>query len=348
MVTRTQPPESDLWLPLPAKGEEWNDHTIHTHYTGFSVPEEKIGVFIYCRYMPAFPLSSGGVCIFQGLDNEKPLDIEHCNFVITMPWPKTDGNTIEFTNGLQQDFLEPGKKVRLRYRSKPDKYGNCDVSFDILQEAVSPLLPRGHVMPGEDRDADPALKPGGSEQFMHCTGILNLHSKKYRIDCYPCRDRSWRQIRTEEEVVYPPVGWSPMYFGEDLSFHQVGYEAPDTNPVWEGIFEVDKSKPSHYFAQIITHGEVHDVVRVKRNVLEYHPKLFSATKQEIEAEDDQGKVYHFKGEAIAMAELPSWPNNCFIDSVYRWTDDRGRTTHCVYQEAWYARFQRYKRGKSSA
>jgi hypothetical protein len=59
--------------PLPG-GKEWDAHTIHTHYFGFSVPEARLGAFLYVRYQPAFPLCQGGVCIFQGSDNVTPLD----------------------------------------------------------------------------------------------------------------------------------------------------------------------------------------------------------------------------------------------------------------------------------
>lgn len=135
-----------------------------------------------------------------------------------MPYPTINDNTIEIESGVQAEFLELGKKVRTRYDSK-DK----ETSFDILQTAVTPLLPRGPVMPGEDLHTNPEQQPAGSEQFTHCTGTLKLNGKQYSIDCYPIRDRSWRQTRTEDEVAYPPVGWLPMCFGENLSFNQVGY-----------------------------------------------------------------------------------------------------------------------------
>jgi hypothetical protein len=72
-----QPPSSDLVLPLPGAGETWDPYTVHTHYFGFSVPEARIGAFLYIRYQPAFPLSQGGVCIFRGFDNYSPVDIDH-------------------------------------------------------------------------------------------------------------------------------------------------------------------------------------------------------------------------------------------------------------------------------
>ena len=49
----------------------------------------------------------------------------------------------------------------------------------------------------------------------------------------------------------------------------------------------------------------------------YHPELFAAIEQDIEAEDDTGIIYYFKGSAVATAQLPSWPNNILVDSVFR-------------------------------
>ncbi|KAL4808796.1 hypothetical protein BDV18DRAFT_157734 [Aspergillus unguis] len=339
------PPESDLWAPLPADGEEWNDHTIHTHYFGFSIPEEQIGAFIYVRYQPVYKLVSGGVCIFKGMDNLRPLDCEHCNYINTMPYPSTTGeldlikdNTVKTANGLTIQFLQPGHKARLTYRSPDGK-----TTFDLTQSAITPLLPRGHVVPGEDVDTDPTQRPGGSEQFMHCVGTLTMGGRTYAVDCYPVRDRSWRQVRTEDEVSFPPVGWSPIAFGPDLSFNQIG---TDSSPQrWASIFQVDPNKPVHYFGWVVNKGEVRNVVKVERRVTKYHPDLHSAVEQEIEAQDEKGERHSFKGEAVAVAQLPSWPNNIFIDSVFRWTDKDGRIAYCTYQEAHYHRYQRFCRGR---
>jgi len=338
------PAESDLWVPLPGPGEQWDDHTIHTHYFGFSEPQNSIGVFIYIRYMPVFKLIQGGVCIFKGKDNLKALDCEHCNFLNTMPYPETvnnllKDNVVQTKNGLRVEFIEPGRKVRIQYESPDGR-----TSFDVLQTAITPLLPRGHVMPGENLHTDPTQKPGGSEQFMHCTGTMTVNGKVFdKIDCYPVRDRSWRQVRTEAEVDFPPVGWSPMAFGPDLQFNQVGYDSSPQN--WRGLFKVDPSRPVHYFAWVVNQGEVRNVSKVKRDIIKIHPELFIATEQVIEAEDDKGEKYTFRGEAVAIAHLPSWPNNIFMDSLYKWTDDQGRVSYCAYQEAFYHKYYRFCRGK---
>ena len=342
MAIATQPPETDLFLPRPAAGEAWDPHTIHTHYFGFSVSEAAIGAFLYIRYQPAFPLAQGGVCIFRGVDNVSPLDVEFLDYQISMRWPEVDGTTITTANGFVIDFVEPGRRARLRYRS-----ADGATSFDLLQTAVTPLFARGHVIPGEEKRSQPSRTPGGSEQFMRCVGELFLHGERFAVDCHAARDRSWGQIRTEDQdaVKVPPIGWSPMYFGDDLSFNQVGFESLDTDPAWKGLYDVPAGHPSHHFAWVHVGGESRKIVRVRRHVLERHPVLHSATKQRIEAEDETGRIYRFRGEAIAVAALPAWPNLSFRDSVHRWEDEDGRVTHCTYQEIWFDRYQRAMKSK---
>jgi hypothetical protein len=336
MPIATLAPETDLILPLPAPGETWDPHTIHTHYFGFSVPEAQIGAFLYIRYQPAFPLSQGGVAIFRGSDNVELLDMAHLNYEMTMPWPQIDGATITTENGLRIEFLEPGRVARITYDS------GDGTSLDVTQTAVTPLLLRGHVMPGEEHASDPSLAPGGSEQVMHCVGTLTLDGEEFAVDCHTPRDRSWRQTRVETRgaVPVPPVCWTPMYFGDDLIFNQISFEAPDTNPAWEGIYQLPPDRPTHHFAWLHQGADTLEIVRVRRDVTAYHPVTHAAQAQTIEAEDEHGTVHRFTGEAIAMACLPAWPNTSFHDAVYRWESQDGRVAHATCQEIWFDRYQR--------
>jgi hypothetical protein len=326
----TAPPETDLYLPLPAPDEHWDPHTIHTHYFGFQIPDHQIGAYIYVRYHPAFKLCQAGVHIHQGLHNIAHNDAAFTDYQITLPWPEISGQRIETANGLAIEFLELGRQVRLTYDSHDGR-----ASFDVNQTALTPLIARGHVMPGEDEHHPNTPRPaGGTEQFMHCTGYLELDGERHAIDCHPIRDRSWSQIRTEDRLTLPPTGWTPMYFGPDLAFNQVGIEAPDTNPAWTGIYTVPDDHPTHHFGFIIVNGDLRELAHVRRDVLERQAKTHRALRQELAVEDEAGEIHHFTGEAISLAAVPTWPNLTSMDGVYRWYDDRGRSTCCVYQEVW--------------
>jgi hypothetical protein len=338
------PPESDLYLPLPRDGVQWHPYTLHTHYFGIQIPAAEIGCFIYVRYQPAFPLSQGGIVIAQGTDGHTLLDATFVDYEATMPWPQIDGNRISTANGLVIDFLAPGETVQVRYRSRDGR-----VELDMIQSAVTPLVTRGHVMPGEELHRGGQIEAGGSEQFMHATGTLKLDGVVHEIDCLPIRDRSWGQVRTDArgEVQTPPIGWTPMCFGPDLAFNQVGYEDIDTDPLWRqlGLYpQISPDARAHHFAWIIVDGELREVSTIRRKVLERHPVQLAATRQEIEATDDHGDSYRFVGEALAMTELYVSPNLEAHDSLYRWESRDGRIAFGPYQEVWHDIYQHAARG----
>jgi hypothetical protein len=334
-----EPGETDLIIPLPEPGEEVHPYTVHTHYFGFTIPEAGIGAYVYARYMPAFGISQGGPTIFRGMDNVSLLDAEYHDYRATMPWPEIDGHRIRFRSGYQIDFLEPGVLARLSYES-PDGA----VSFELEQRAVTPLLRRGHIVPGEEaHQGDPRRRHGGTEQFMHCTGVLCLHDEKLDVDCYAVRDRSWNQVRTEDPggaQKSPPIGWSPAYFGDDLAFNVTSFEAPDTSPAWSGLYDVPDGAPTSYYKWMVADGQALEIASVRRNVLAYHPVLGSAIVQELELVDETGAVHRFEGRALSVTPMHSWPNIAFTDSVHRWEDERGRVTYCTYQEIWWDSYQR--------
>jgi hypothetical protein len=316
-------PETDL-IGVVAGEEGFEPHTVHTHYFGFQVPEAGIGAYTYIRYQPYFPLSQGGVVIFQGFDHRVPLDAAHLDYRMTMPYPTVDGPVITTTNGLCVEFLELGRRARITYESP-------DAAFDVTQVAVTPLVARGAVIPGENLHA--SHQPGGSEQFMHCTGELRLHGADYPVDCYMPRDRSWRQSRTEARGGRheSPIAWTPIYFPDaELAFNQVGFESPS----------IPGASPLHHFAWVCDHGELRSVTSVHRSTDALHPYVPAPLRQTIIAEDVTGATYRFTGEALALAPIPSWPNAGTYDSVVRWTDEAGRIGYGPCQGIWYDAFQR--------
>lgn len=335
MVLAAQPGATDLLIPTPGEDQHWSSHRIHTHYFGFSVPEAEIGAFLYIRYQPEFRSSQGGVCIFQGHNNVSYTDIEHIDYQVAMPWPTVDGHTITTANGFRIEFSEPGTAVRLTYTS-----GDGNAAFDVVQRAITPLVARGHIMPGEELHHE-ALnqQAGGSEQFMHAVGELTLHGRSHSVDCHAPRDRSWNQVREESYVATPPLGWTPMYFGPDLAVSQISFEPLDTEPFWVGLYDVG-DRPSHHFGWVQRSDETRSIVSVHREVQEVNPLNFIPVRQEVTIEDERGERYHFSGEAIASAPLPAWPNALFHDALVRWTDQTGRVTHTTFQGIWMVDYHR--------
>jgi hypothetical protein len=178
---------------------------------------------------------------------------------------------------------------------------------------------------------------------MHCVGELVVDGRRFAVDCYSARDRSWSQIRTEDQGgarPLPPCGWAPMYFGPDLIVNSMSFEAPDTTPAWAGLYTIPENTPTHLFGWVARDGDLRAVVDVRRDVLERHPRSFVAIRQDVTLTDERGDQYEFSGEAIAASPLPAWPNISLNDTVFRWHDSHGRTTYCTFQEFWSDTFQR--------
>lgn len=349
LTPATAPGSTDLYLPAAPPGEHLDPYTVHTYYFGVSVPEAGIGVFVYLRAQPGFPLAQGGLVAFRGLENLALLDAEYHDFRATMPWPAVDGNVIRTDNGLTLTISDPGHLIRVQYES-PDG----ETRLDVTQRAISPLIARGHVVPGEEDHhggahrrrpgADGASRaPGGIEQFMHARGELVLRGERHEVDCLAVRDRSWLQVRTEPPggaKRTPPIGWTPISFGPQLCLNVTSMGHPDTDPAWAGLYDLPAGAPTHYSGWISRGQQIRGIATVRRNVLEYHPTQFAALRQELEIVDETGEAYRFTGEAVAMSPVAAWPNIAFHDSVYRWTDSRGAVTHCTYQEIWHDDYQR--------
>lgn len=332
-VHATHPGESDLYLPEPTDGAGWDPMTVFTHAELLSVPEPAISIFCYLRALPAYGMSQGGIAIFQGLDNPANVGgIAYLDYNDTAPWPHVGERYFETANGLRIEILDPGRRLRITYRS-PDG----STQLDVTQTAITPLLARGHIIPSEAADSDPAKEPGGSEQFMHNIGELVLNGVTHPIDSTDCRDRSWAQTRSEAANVagQPPVFWTPMHFGDELTFNQVGCENPATDPLWADLFEIPADRPTHYHGWLQRDGELRGIASVHREAHEHHPTLLVPTKQTIRATDDAGDSYHFEGEALAMAAVPAWTNATLRQALYRWTDQAtGAVAENSGQEIW--------------
>lgn len=329
----THPPETDLLLPGPDPGEELDPHLVYTYASLLSLPDAGLCAFLYVKCKPCFPLAEGGFMVFRGLANVDPIDMAYTDYQFTMPWPGIEDGVVALANGVRVDVVEPGARLRLSYRSPDGR-----TALDVESTAVTPLLARGHVIPGEERhDATGARVKGGSEQMMHSVGELVLHGERFAVDCVDGRDRSWGQRRSEfrDDIAFPPAIWTPMWFGDDLAFNQVGYEHPDTDPSWAGVFDVPADRPTHHNAWVIVGGDVRAVCEVRVDVHARHPFLIMPTALTVGATDATGQTHAFRGEALAMTALPTWPQSVLRQAMYRWESADGRACVSSGQEMWW-------------
>lgn len=49
------------------------------------------------------------------------------------------------------------------------------------------------------------------EQAMRVEGELLPRGKRYDVDCFNVRDRSWGKPRPEENMTLPPTSWMTSY-----------------------------------------------------------------------------------------------------------------------------------------
>ena len=210
-----QPGSTDLLLPTAQPGDGTHPYTVHTYYFGFTIPEAGIGAYLYFRAQPAFGLCQGGPVIFRGLDNAELLDAAYHDYRATMPWPEVTGNTVRTVRRLRHRVgASPAELARLRYRS-PDGA----VSFDVSSAGSprwSPAATSSRARTTTTRPARPANRAAASSSCTSPAG-WTLRGEQFEIDCLHVRDRSWNQVRTEDPGgarPHPPLGWTPICFGE--------------------------------------------------------------------------------------------------------------------------------------
>lgn len=124
-------------------------------------------------------------------------------------------------------------------------------------------------------------------------------------------------------------------------FVQTGLEAPETNPPYLALFPQEAGTKAHVFGWVHADNRTNEVVRVHGQVHDRHPITHLALRQSLEAEGDDGRIFGFNGEALALSPVPAWPGVSFHHSVYRWEDERGRVSYASCQEAWFAAYQRH-------
>lgn len=290
--------KDDLLHPESFKGIT-HDSATETQYFAFSVPEANIHALLYLWHRPNLKIVTGGAWVWQGV-KRSAVHSEICDIRTFMNDSVLANDLHEYTlvNSYSVKILEPLKKFHITY-SDPAR-GN---SFDLIQEAVSPI-----VMFADGKHF---------EQAMKVTGKLELRGKKYDVNCYSVRDRSWGKARPEDIFSLPPQSWCTSVFPDGTSINCNIMDHASGNPELKGTpFEVPDEQALKG-GWVYKDGKVSCIVKATKRVARA-PDTCLPVGVELDVTDDLGRSFHMSGRLMASCPWETWANVNMNISLMRW------------------------------
>jgi hypothetical protein len=187
-----------------------------TTFLFFSVPEEGISASVYVLARPNLGVCHATVDIHKGFCMNL-WEIDFIDRQMHLPCPKDFAN-FTLPNGLGFEVTDAPRDFRFTYRSQD---GICafDVQFTAMSPPFDPHDPAENTLVATDvRSAKVPGYEGWHNGHMEVAGriqgVLELHGKKYRVDCIDGVDNSWGP-----RLDYGQQGasWLHVTAGEDFS-----------------------------------------------------------------------------------------------------------------------------------
>ena len=295
---------SDEELHPAHKVEKPHYALTETQYYGFWVPEANLHCFSWIWAHPNLKSVTAGTMAWTGI-RKNSLACELFNFHTHMSMDVfRDGFfNADFDNGFSVHAEEAGKRFRIKY-DDPGR-GN---SFDVLQVAAS----------------EPLMWPTSNhfEQVMKCTGEVTLRGKRYEVDCYSMRDRSWGEYRLEDQMGIPPNHWTVGTADGDNAFCIVGMEDEARNPMWKGRFTVPGTSTLR-FGWLLVDGQKCRATTLS-SLVTYDPDDLMPRTVSMHVEDEHGRRHEIEGRVIAATPIHAWLNIACAINLIEW-NWRGRT-----------------------
>lgn len=314
-VTR---PEDDLLHPQDT-GVVKDDTLTETQYFGFDVAEEGIKGLGYLWMHPNLQTASGGLWVFQGTKSNQ-LASEVFDFrtfmherVIT-----NDLHDYRLPNSYGVRIIELMKRHYVTY-SDPVRKNSIDIEYTAV--------------------ADPVMYGSGKhfDQPMKALGEVVLSGKRFEVDCYNVRDRSWGSPRPETLIPMPPAGWTTGVFGPDFSFACTVFDSPELMPEWGGKFAVpDEHRINGGW--IYRDGKLGLITRCHKRTARDPGNLYP-TAFEMEITDDHGRTCEIVGTVVSCNHWMYISNMRNLTACVRW-ECGGRMTYGEVQEGQFPDFIR--------
>lgn len=289
-----------------------------TSYFGFSIPEHRINAEIYIWYHPVLKVMAAGIWIYQGLRG-LTLSSDYINHYGYLPMPNDIGDYAIEALGLKIKVLNPLKSIQIDLHDADE-----NVSFSLRSEATMP----------------PAVRPGGFHftQAMKTSGSLNLRGRKYAIDGYFSRDRSWGQERNEHGLRIPPLTWAVGVFDESYAFHGMGMDSPESKPEWLRRYPVQPG--SNLSWGYIYRDRKTYSVKSMRQLTTREPDGLIPRTIEMELIDTGGEKLEAYGVVIARQLWQTWQQMNAWFCLVRWESKRG-IAYGDFQDIQYNDFTRH-------
>lgn len=297
---------NDAWFVKDQKGavkiaQELDDY-LHpsinagvSHYAAtetqghlFSVPEAGITCVGYLWHHPNLHMLSGGCMAWQD-KKVMPLGCELFDmrsFMSELPLANDIGD-YTLDNGYRAVVIEPLKRFQMQYEDAAR--GNA---FDVELRAVSPA-----VLTSSGRHFD---------QIMHAKGEIHVRGKRYRVDDYCTRDRSWGEARSEAMPPFPAACWLNGIFGEDFAFNCLAIDHPDCEPLWGKECHIPGER-TLLNGWVWRDGEVTPIVSVRKKT-EYDTLTMIPRRVELHFLDAKQREYNAIATSVNAAPMNTWPN----------------------------------------
>lgn len=154
------------------------------------------------------------------------------------------------------------------------------------------------------------------EQTMKTRGEIVLRGKRYAVDGYCVRDRSWGALRAENPEAMPPVMWTSGVFGDDFSFCCTAFDHPDLEPDWIGLFTFPAERAC-VGGHVRRDGETFEITGCRKRTTRNPRSLYPETV-EMEIADRGGGRHVVKGTILAACSFSQWQNMTVPLCLARW------------------------------
>lgn len=340
MARETAQPDDDAWTrgggtgfgsyedrdeELHPEQHEPHDSLTETWAYMFWMPKQRIGCIAYLWVHPNLKLLTGGLTVYQGHKSHhlqgEIFDIPIFNSAERCI--SQNGRDIRVPNGFRVQIKEPFKTIAITYAD--EARGN---SVALTFTAASPPIMR------QSRKH--------FDQIMDVRGTIRLRGKKYSVDCWGSRDRSWGEPRPENPYPIPPYTWMTGRFPSGLMWNANGHDDPRRRPEWVKAFKV---APSSVFKDGWVHrdGESCRITKFSK-ITKRDPRTRRPLQHDIEFVDDKSRSYRIKGEVFASTPWGGWFNmNCYVCST-RWTFGKEIGYGDTQEVSWGDYIYRFRRG----